>query len=650
MQMSSNTTVDKQNNCPLSLDGPFQATRLWNQIICDFSCGIKAKRHRRHLRLYSNCFMASKAVDWLHCYLMDHKPCPDKPIIRNQAIQLLEKFLQYNIIEKVIYKEPDALHFKDNKELYRLKTENIPYQCEKSGNGHSFYDHHRHNGQVDSNHMTRSMSLCSPADSSSVDSSQPVMKTSVSLPPASFQRPMDESIHSVVGEFNSTGTSSAWKEVVLSHLAAIQPHFSKLIDTKMIDEDHIYINANRISKNGVVIVDDKSKDVPHWVMSAMRCLVNWPNGANGSMPRYDGFERDVFNLIREYFVNLGSSLIPHKFYPLIISLVGEADQQRVARLRSRYLGCLDTDQPDSCSVATNGFTHHSIPSGSPLSHSEQPHHHRKDCKHKKEQVFETVFMPGSSITRILSYDQLTSFFANFSTSDGSLDDRPISPDDPNSSNSYGCRILDARKLQHIATLPRLIKKQRLEGAMNRANSFRQKPIPNKPALGSTNVGFVLQSPSEEGEYMMDKSLSPLNTYRPLKTIHLNMHNSLSSSSIISRDSLEYSKNIELLSLVLLMIPPENRRHLHLLLRLFTRVTRNKELKIFSKTFSNIEYYLIETFTRCIIYSGYEKTYNETAAQYLVSVLLNNTEDIFTVPNFLKSQVCHNHDHHKTHSK
>uniref|UniRef100_A0A2K5C0S8 DEP domain-containing protein n=1 Tax=Aotus nancymaae TaxID=37293 RepID=A0A2K5C0S8_AOTNA len=58
----------------------------------------------------------------------------------------------------------------------------------------------------------------------------------------------------------------------------------------------IYNMANT-SKHGVVTLQNKSDDLSHRVLSAMKCLANWPRSNDMNNPTYIGFERDVFRTI-----------------------------------------------------------------------------------------------------------------------------------------------------------------------------------------------------------------------------------------------------------------------------------------------------------------------------------------------------------------
>ena len=71
---------------------------------------------------------------------------------------------------------------------------------------------------------------------------------------------------------------------------------------------------------GIVQLEDKREDLPHWVLSAMKCLANWPrqlrtvNGRESSLPSYPGFEHDVFNVVKDYFLDLKEPLTTFGLY------------------------------------------------------------------------------------------------------------------------------------------------------------------------------------------------------------------------------------------------------------------------------------------------------------------------------------------------
>ena len=70
-------------------------------------------------------------------------------------------------------------------------------------------------------------------------------------------------------------------------------------------------------------MDDKQVDLPHWVLSAMKCLANWPkqlrtaNGKESGLPNYVGFENDVFNVVKDYFLGLPGPLTTYPLYEFL---------------------------------------------------------------------------------------------------------------------------------------------------------------------------------------------------------------------------------------------------------------------------------------------------------------------------------------------
>eukprot|EP00092_Neocalanus_flemingeri_P034679 GFUD01037729.1.p1 GENE.GFUD01037729.1~~GFUD01037729.1.p1 ORF type:complete len:1081 (+),score=389.16 GFUD01037729.1:338-3244(+) len=84
--------------------------------------------------------------------------------------------------------------------------------------------------------------------------------------------------------------------------------------------ERVMHNMTRVSSKGIVQLDDKNEDLPHWVLSAMKCLANWPrqlrtvNGKESCLPSYPGFEQDVFNVVKDYFLGLKEPLTTFSLY------------------------------------------------------------------------------------------------------------------------------------------------------------------------------------------------------------------------------------------------------------------------------------------------------------------------------------------------
>lgn len=89
----------------------------WNEVTKLFRAGMPLKKHRQHLRVYSSCFTASAAVDWLHELLKNNSNFGPE-VTRQQTIQLLKKFLKNHVIEDVKGRW-GMEDLEDNSQLYR---------------------------------------------------------------------------------------------------------------------------------------------------------------------------------------------------------------------------------------------------------------------------------------------------------------------------------------------------------------------------------------------------------------------------------------------------------------------------------------------------------------------------------------------------
>ena len=85
-------------------------------------------------------------------------------------------------------------------------------------------------------------------------------------------------------------------------------------------------------------------DLPHWVLSAMKCLANWPkqlrtaNGKESCLPNYAGFENDVFNVVKDYFLGLPGPLTTYPLYEYLIDAFIKAEAMSSARARPTAAG------------------------------------------------------------------------------------------------------------------------------------------------------------------------------------------------------------------------------------------------------------------------------------------------------------------------
>ncbi|NXX96419.1 DEP1B protein, partial [Centropus bengalensis] len=96
----------------------------------------------------------------------------------------------------------------------------------------------------------------------------------------------------------------------------------EVLDTKLVNSKHIFQNVYNVNKQGIVTLEDKSKELPHWILSAMKCLANWPSCSDLKQPTYSGFERDVFKTIVDYFGQTKEPLLTFHFFDVFVSVLG----------------------------------------------------------------------------------------------------------------------------------------------------------------------------------------------------------------------------------------------------------------------------------------------------------------------------------------
>ncbi|KAL4683626.1 hypothetical protein H8959_021320, partial [Pygathrix nigripes] len=125
-------------------------------------------------------------------------------------------------------------------------------------------------------------------------------------------------------QLTEANVEEIWKSMTLSYLQKILglDSLEEVLDIKLVNSKFIIHNVYSVSKQGVVILDDKSKELPHWVLSAMKCLANWPNCSDLKQPMYLGFEKDVFKTIADYYGHLKEPLLTFHLFDAFVSVLG----------------------------------------------------------------------------------------------------------------------------------------------------------------------------------------------------------------------------------------------------------------------------------------------------------------------------------------
>ncbi|XP_028604491.1 DEP domain-containing protein 1B isoform X1 [Podarcis muralis] len=300
--------------------GPYRATRLWNETIELFRGGMPLRKHRCRFKSYERCFTASEAVDWLH-RLLQHNQNFSPEVTRTQTVQLLKKFLRNHVIEDIKGRWGKE-DFEDNGHLYRFPPfsplkpypKRSPYRKEvvKFPNWNDF-ERDTFREQI-------------PGKPLMLNSEMWFKRHSIAI----GEVPTCKLIHR--RQLTESNLEDIWRSMTLSHLQKTLglDSLNDMLDIKLVNPKHIIQNVYNVNKQGVVILEDKSKELPHWVLSAMKCLASWPRCPDLKQPTYSGFERDVFRTIADYYGHMKEPLLTFQFFDLFVNVLGLLQKEKLA--------------------------------------------------------------------------------------------------------------------------------------------------------------------------------------------------------------------------------------------------------------------------------------------------------------------------------
>ena len=77
--------------------------------------------------------------------------------------------------------------------------------------------------------------------------------------------------------------------------------------------------------------------VPKWLVSAMKCLIHWPQSVEAHAAEYSGFETDVFKTIREHFELLSEPLVSTNFIKVFTKISGVITKCKLSGIRALQL-------------------------------------------------------------------------------------------------------------------------------------------------------------------------------------------------------------------------------------------------------------------------------------------------------------------------
>ncbi|KAF6108215.1 DEP domain containing 1 [Phyllostomus discolor] len=320
--------------------GPYRATKLWNEVTTSFRAGMPLRKHRQHFRKYGNCFTAGEAVDWLYDLLRNNSNFGPE-VTRQQTIQLLRKFLKNHVIEDIkgrwgsesLYDNSQLFRFPANSPLKSLPRR--PPELRKNSTENFSKD-------KDSIFKLRNLSRRMPKKHGLQFSQENKENVNCEI---------NEDQENSVGnrEISQKDVEEVWRCTILTYLQTILgvSSLEEVINPKQVIPQYVIYNMTHTSKHGVVILQDRSDDLPHWVLSAMKCLANWPTSNDMNNPTYIGFERDVFRTIADYFLDLPEPLLTFEYYELFVNILGllQPHLERVA-INALQLCCLLLPPPN----------------------------------------------------------------------------------------------------------------------------------------------------------------------------------------------------------------------------------------------------------------------------------------------------------------
>nr|XP_009939040.1 PREDICTED: DEP domain-containing protein 1A [Opisthocomus hoazin] len=333
IRMASNPSDCYSANCQES------SARRWNEITKYFRAGMPLRKHRQHFKKHGSCFTASEAVDWLHGVLRSSSSFGPE-VTRQQTVQLLRKFLKNHVIEDIKGRWGSE-NLEDNGALYRFPSTSpvkpLPSLCPPKENLENFSRDRERLFKLP--HLARR----TVKKHELLQSLENLEK----IKPDIIEENKEDTLHRK--EISQEYVQETWRNIILLHLQTILglPSLEEVLQPTQIVPEYVIYNMTNTSKHGVVILQNKSEDLPHWVLSAMKCLAYWPRNNDMSQPTYSGFERDVFRTVADYFLNLPEPLLTFEYYELFVNILDllQPHLERIA-VEALQISCLLLPPPN----------------------------------------------------------------------------------------------------------------------------------------------------------------------------------------------------------------------------------------------------------------------------------------------------------------
>ncbi|NWY38180.1 DEP1A protein, partial [Sylvia atricapilla] len=657
----------------------------WNEVTRCFRAGMPVRRHRQRLRSHGSCFTAAEAADWLHQVLRGHSSFgPD--VSRQQTVQLLRKFLKNHVIEDIKGRWGTE-NLEDNGALYRFPPTS-PVKPLPSPPRENLENFSGDKGKL----------FKLPSSSKRALKKQEFLQSVENLPRPKADVTEEKKEDTLQRrEISQEYVQETWRNIIQIHLQTILglPSLEEVLQPAQIIPEFVMYNMNNTSKHGVVILQDKAEDLPHWVLSAMKCLAYWPRNNDMSQATYNGFERDVFKTVADYFLSLPEPLLTFEYYELFVNILVICGYIQIPDLGSgkRSVQEEKCDPQPSKTPHLNSFKSteclllslllkESDKEKGEASRRFSSEELRAQNQHgKKWQQHKLPRQQGSAGNLMGGSCQNLAGFRNDREPPGAFRTRCYSLERIGAAaqsvcDKGGCAPLRGGTVRSRELLEEHRVNSGLELGWDNSGQSQSQGLRRVPAPSPCREQLWGGSHGSKGTRCSlsllgrssSRSCSAIHTPRAEITVRpqpwgqgkaspsvaISIQKRLCRSSTeLSGGSVPFSPcvlagtnllqphleriAVEALQICCLLLPPPQRRKLQLLLRMMARVSGNVDMPRLHDAMGT-RTLLIQTFSRCVLRCAEEEDLDELLSTRLVSFLMDHQQEIFQVPTYLQLAV------------
>ncbi|XP_014878033.1 DEP domain-containing protein 1A-like isoform X2 [Poecilia latipinna] len=608
--------------------GPYRATKLWNEVTRLFRAGMPVRKHRQNFRHHASCFTAAAAVDWLHQLLQSNSNFGPE-VTRQQTVQLLKKFLKNHVIEDVKGRWGTE-DLEDNHMLFRFPSTSPlkPIPCPAPAPGSRSIK--KRPSLRDREGFFRLRNLKNQ-EKDSMENVDPALQT-----PRDESNPSAEEQQHQRRKLTLEDEQEIWRDVTLTHLQRILgvSSLDEVLDQRHVNPQNIIHNMTNVNKHGVVTLEDKSNDLPHWVLSAMKSLANWPK-YDSDQPSYPGFERDVFKTVSDYFYSLPQPLLTYELYELFINvlvLCGYVAAPPTLQRGKRKSSELPSVVPAKSSFRSTECLLLSLLRQGSCDEAESP---MRAVLSGTLQSRKESGAGGASGTNLKTVKLRTRSCSLETILDCSplrglqpfpcSNENPVFPPQDGHLNTTFTTKADSFVRENAA------------GVVTRSSAgsrVRQLDGQASARPHSSCLDIVMKTKEEEHRGTKWSSCLNVNQYPPSSSQQL-LSLPAKAQGVLQPQCERVA--IEALQLCTLLLPPASRRKLQLLMRMASRISQNVDMPRLHPAIGT-RTLMVHTFSGCVLSSAEDCDLDELLATRLVSFLMDHQQSVLSVPEYLHSAI------------